>query len=80
MIDILGVFANFWLNQVQNCRGQIEKMKTGTLTFPLKKKKNYACQSLTDGARLKSVLPPLDLTRILEPYHKRNDRRKSSEK
>ena len=53
-------------------------MKAGTLTFPLKK--NYASQSLTDGARLKYVPPPLDLTRILKSYHKRNDRRKFPEK
>ena len=74
--EILGVFANFPLIQVQNCCGQIEKMKAGTLIFPLKK----ACQSLTDGARLKSVLPPVDFTRILKSYHKRIDRRKFPEK
>ena len=37
-------------------------------------------QLLTDGARLKNVPPPLDLTRILKAYHKRNDRRKFPEK
>ena len=51
-------------------------MKARTFSFPLKK---YACQSLTDGARLKNVPPPLDLTRILKAYHKRNDRRKFPE-
>ena len=34
----------------------------------------------TDDARLKNVPPPLDLTRILKSYHKRNDRRKFPEK
>ena len=77
MIEILGVFANFRLNQVQNCCGQIEKMKAGSFSFPLKK--NYVCQSLTDGGRLKNVPPPLDFTRILKSYHKRNDRRKFPE-
>ena len=53
-------------------------MKAGTFSFPLKK--NYACQTLADGARLKNVLPPLDLTRISKSYYKRNDRRKFPEK
>ena len=70
-IEILGIFANLWLNQVQNCCGQIENMKAGTFSFPLKK--SYACQSLTDGAGLKNVPPPLDFTRTLKSYHKRND-------
>ena len=35
---------------------------------------------LTDHARHKNVPPPLDLTRILKSYHKRNDRRKFMEK
>ena len=74
MIEILGIFTHFRLNQVQNCCRQIEKMKAGTFSFPLKK--IYACQSLTDGARLKNIPPPLDFTRILKSYHKRNDRRK----
>ena len=34
----------------------------------------------TDNARLKNVPPPLDFTRILKPFHKRNDRRKSQKK
>ena len=34
---------------------------------------------LTD-ARHKNVPPPLDLTRTLKSYHKRNDRRKFPEK
>ena len=55
-------------------------MKAGAFSFPLKKKKKNACQSLTDGARLKNVPPPLDLTRILKSYHKRDDRRKFPEK
>ena len=31
---------------------------------------------LTDNARHKNVSPPLDLTRTLKPYHKRNGKRK----
>ena len=58
--------------------GRSKKMKAGTFSFPLKK--IYACQSLTDGARLKNVPPPLDLTGILKSYHKRNERRKFPEK
>ena len=42
--------------------------KSNAFSFPLKK--NYACQSLTDGARLKNVPPSLDLTRILKSYIK----------
>ena len=40
----------------------------------------YFCQTFTDDARLKNVCPLLDLTRILNSYHKRNDRRKFPEK
>ena len=35
---------------------------------------------LRDDARYKNVHPPLNLTRILKSYHKRNDRRKFQEK
>ena len=35
---------------------------------------------LADNGRHKNVPPPLDLTRILKSYHKRNDRRKFPEK
>ena len=72
------VFVNFHLNQIQNYSVQIEKMKGEIFSFQFKK--NYFCQKFTDDARLKNVSPPLDLTRILESYHKRNDRRKLSEK
>ena len=72
------VFVNFHLNQIQNYSVQIEKMKGEIFSFQFKK--NYFCQKFTDDARLKNVSPPLDLTRILESYHKRNDRRKYSEK
>ena len=34
--EILGVFAAFRLNQVQNCCGQIKKMKAGTLSIKKK--------------------------------------------
>ena len=78
MMEISTFFVNFLLNQIQNCSIQIKKMKDGIFSFQLKK--NYFCQTFTDDARLKSVPPPLDLTRILKSYHKRNDRRKFSEK
>ena len=35
---------------------------------------------LTDDARHKNVPPPLDLTRTLKSYHKKNDTRKFPEK
>ena len=35
---------------------------------------------LTDDARHKNVPTPLDLSRILKSYHKRNDRKKFPEK
>ena len=78
-MEILTAFVNFWLNQIQNCSVQIKKMKDGIFSFQLKKK-NYFCQTFTNDARLKNVPPPLDLTRILKSYHKRNDRRKFPEK
>ena len=77
-MEISTVFVNFWLNQIQNCSVQIKKMKDGIFSFQLKKRK--FCQMFTDDARLKNVPPPLDLTRILKSYHKRNDRRKFPEK
>ena len=67
-MNILTFFVNFWLNQIQSCSVQIKKMKDRIFTFQLKNK-------LLD-ARLKNAPPPLDLTRILKSYHKRNDRRK----
>ena len=72
------VLVNFYLNKIQNCSVQIKKMKGEIFSFQLKKK--YFCQTFTDHARLKNVPPPLDLTRILKSYHKRNDRRKFPEK
>ena len=35
---------------------------------------------LTDDARHKNAPPPLDLTRTLKSYHKKNDTRKFPEK
>ena len=61
-------FVNFWLNKIQNYSVQIKKMKDRIFSFQLKK--NYRCRTLTDDARHKNVLPPLDLTRILKSYHK----------
>ena len=77
-MKILTVFVNFHLHQIQNCFGQIKKMKDEIFSFQLKK--NCFRQTFTDDARLKNVPPPLYLTRILKPYHKRNDRRKFPEK
>ena len=77
-MEISMFFVNFRLNQIQNCSVQIKKMKDEIFSFQLKKK-NFS-QTFTDNARLKNVPPPLDLTRILESYHKRNDRRKFPEK
>ena len=77
-MKILTVFVNFHLHQIQNCFGQIKKMKDEIFSFQLKK--NYFRQTLMGDARLKNVLPPLYLTRILKPYHKRNDGRKFPEK
>ena len=77
-MEILTVFVNFHLNQIQNCSAQVKKMKDERFSFQLKK--NYFCQTFTDNARLKNVPPPLDLARILKSYHKRNDRRKFTEK
>ena len=36
-MEILMVFVNFWLNQVQNCSVQINKMKGGIFSFQMKK-------------------------------------------
>ena len=77
-MEISTVFLNFWLNQVQNCSVQIKKMKDRI--FSLQLKKNCFWQTFTDNARLRTVPPPLDLTRILKSYHKRNDRKKFPEK
>ena len=75
-MKILTVFVNFQLHQIQNCFGQNIKQDI-QLSI---EKKNYFHQMFTDNARLKNVPPPLYLTRILKPYHKRNDRRKFPEK
>ena len=63
-MKILTVFVNFHLHQIQNCFGQIKKMKDEIFTFQLKK--NYFRQTFADDARLKNVPPPLYLTRILK--------------
>ena len=77
-MKILTVFVNFHLHQIQKFFGQIKKMKDETFSFQLKK--NYFRQTFTDDARVKNVTPPLYLTRILKPRHKRNDGRKFPEK
>ena len=71
-MQISTFFANFWLNQIQNCSVQIKKIKYGIFSFQLKKYYLY-------DARHKNVPPPLDLTRILKSCHKRNDERKFPE-
>ena len=77
-MEISTVFVSFHLNQIQNyCPDQENERRDIQLSI---EKKNYFCQTFTDDARLKNVLPPLDLTRILKSYHKRNDRRKFPEK
>ena len=77
-MKILMFIVNFWQNHIRNCSIQIKKMKDKIFRFHIKK--NYFCRTLTDNARHKNVLPPLDLTRILKSYNKRNDRRKLLEK
>ena len=77
-MKILTVFFNFHIHQIQNCFGQIKKMKDEIFSFQLKK--NYFRQTFTDDARLKNVPRPFYLTRILKPCHKRNDGRKFPEK
>ena len=77
-MKILTVFFNFHIHQIQNCFGQIKKMKDEIFSFQLKK--NYFRQTFTDDARLKNVPRPFYLTRILKPCHKRNDGRKFLEK
>ena len=72
-------FKIFWRNDIQSSSVEIKNMKDGIFSFQLKKK-NYFCRTLTDDARHENVPPPLELTRILKTYHKRNNRRKSSEK
>ena len=56
-MKILTVFVNFHLHQIQNCFGQIKKMKDKTFSFQLKK--NYFRQTFTDNARLKKCTPSL---------------------
>ena len=77
-MKILMAFVNFHKHKIQNCFGQIKNMKDKIFSFQLKK--NYFCQTFADDARLKNVPLPLYLTRILKPYHKRNDGRKFPEK
>ena len=53
------------------------KWKTRYLAFNWK---SYFCRTSTDDSRHQNALPPLNLTRILMSYHKRNDKRKFPEK
>ena len=52
--------------------------KIGDGIFKLKK--ITSAKTLTDDNRHINVAPPLDLTRILKSYHKRNERSKFLEK
>ena len=70
--EISTFFVNFRLIHIQNCSVQIKKIKMGYLAFNWKK--NYFWRTLTDDARHKNVPPPLDLTWILKPHHKRNNK------
>ena len=47
-MEISTVFANFHLNQIQNCSVQIKKMKDEIFSFQLKK--------ITSAKRLKTML------------------------
>ena len=76
-MKILSFFVNFRLNQIRNCSVQINKMKDGIFSFQIT---ILLLPKLTDDARHENVASPLDLTRILKSYHKRNDRRKFPEK
>ena len=58
MMKISTFFVNFWLNQIQNCSIQINKMKDWIFSFQFKKKITFAT---TDNARHKNVPPLLDL-------------------
>ena len=55
-MNILTVFVNFHLHQIQNCFEQIKKMKDKLFSFQLKK--NYFHQTFTDDAKLKNVPLP----------------------
>ena len=70
--EISTFLVNFRLIHIQNCSVQIKKIKMGYLAFNWKK--NYFWRTLTDDARHKNVPPPLDLTWILKPHHKRNNK------
>ena len=72
------VYVNFRLNQIQNFPPD-QEMKDRIFSFQLKKKITFV-KCLQTMADLTNVPPPLDLTRILKSYHKRNDRRKFPEK
>ena len=48
MMEILTIFANFWLNQIQNCSVQTKKIKDKIFSFQLKKN--------TSGKRLQTML------------------------
>ena len=78
MMEILTIFINFQLNQIQNCYVQTKKIKDKIFSFQLKK--NTSGKRLQTMLTLKNVPPLLDLTRILKSYHKRNDRIKFQEK
>ena len=78
MMKISTFFVNFGLIQIQYYSVQIKKMEGRLFDFQLKKKK-YFCGKLTDNARYKNVPLSLDLTRILQSYHKWNDIRKFPE-
>ena len=84
-MEILMLFVNFWLNRIQRFKivpSRSRKWKKRYLAFNWKK--NYFCQMFTDDARLMlgldlNVTLPLDLTRNIESYHKRSNRRKFPE-
>ena len=71
-------FCYFHLNHIQHFSFLTKKMKDELFSFQLKT--NYFRQTFTDDIRLKNVPPPLNLSRILNSYHKRIDRRKFPQK
>ena len=77
MMEISTVFVSFHLNQIQNyCPDQENERRDIQLSIEKKITSAKRLQTMLD---LKMFPPPLDLTRILKSYHKRNDRKKFPE-
>ena len=61
------VYANFWLNQIQNCSIQIKNMKDEIFRVQLKK---YLCWKSADYVRHENEPSPVYPTRILKSCYK----------